>query len=258
MSEGQKTLFIICPLKSKDSPTRIRSDQLRRHIIEPAAKAKGYSVVRSDTQPDPGRIDNQIVDHLLDDDLVVCDLTEQNPNVLYELAIRHAIKKPVILLGERDTLPPFDLYSQRVISYDLTNPDKVEESKEELIKQIEAIEKDTFIVDSPIRGTESIVQSRTHETNASQEMMNILRNLSDRMRILEEKIEMQFREGGWKLLSKDSFPGFVVEAARSARDDWIPISKLRVCPNCKQIIPEGLLCVKCGFPLTSENDTKKS
>lgn len=190
MSVEKKNLFIICPIKEEGSLPRKRSDQLMRHIIKSVAESK-YDIIRSDNASIPGRIDKQIINHLKNDDLVVCDLTDHNANVLYELAIRHAIRKPVILMGEKDTKPPFDLYSQRVISYDLTDPDKIEESKVELKKQIEAIEESKFIVDTPIEGTEPIYQERSpEESDIMPQLLNILKSTATRINNLEEKINL--------------------------------------------------------------------
>ena len=48
-------------------------------------------------------------------DLVVADLTEANPNVYYELALRHATAKPFIHLARDRTKLPFDLKVMDVI-----------------------------------------------------------------------------------------------------------------------------------------------
>ena len=39
-------------------------------------------------------ITSQVLQHVTEDALVVADLTGRNPNVFYELALRHAIRKP--------------------------------------------------------------------------------------------------------------------------------------------------------------------
>jgi hypothetical protein len=61
-------------------------------IVAPAAEACGYDTIRADQIAKPGIITSQVIQHLLDDPLVVADLTGWNPNVFYELAIRHAIR----------------------------------------------------------------------------------------------------------------------------------------------------------------------
>jgi hypothetical protein len=70
----------------------------------------GYSTIkRADQMPEPGMITNQIIQQLLTCDLVVADLAGSNANVFYELAIRHAARKPSIHLFLPQQKIPFDL-----------------------------------------------------------------------------------------------------------------------------------------------------
>jgi hypothetical protein len=61
--------------------------------------------------------------------------------VFYELAIRHATKKPSVHLVNSDEAIPFDVNQIRAIEFDLTNPDSIETAQTRLRKQVEAIEK---------------------------------------------------------------------------------------------------------------------
>jgi len=126
-------------------------NKVRRHILDPVAAEKGYKTNRADEIPRPGVITNQIIEHLMKDDLVIADLTDLNPNVLYELAVRHAVNKPVILIGQIDSKDiPFDLSAQRFIQYSL-DPDDINNAKIELSRQIDSVELKDFVIDSPIK-----------------------------------------------------------------------------------------------------------
>jgi hypothetical protein len=41
-------------------------------------------------------INSQVIEHLMEDDIAIADLTGRNPNVYYEAPIRHGVDKPVI------------------------------------------------------------------------------------------------------------------------------------------------------------------
>ena len=187
-----KKLFIISPIGEPKSDVRIYFDKARRHIIDPIAAKKDYVTDRADKIPRPGRITKQIIERLREDDLVIADLTGKNPNVFYELAVRHAVGKPVILMAGIGEQIPFDVAAQRVISYDL-DPDNIEEAKSELMRQISAVESDKFIVDSPIEVPISLERMEKPGDKEQQEIIAILRNQSEQLRRLEEDARVRQR-----------------------------------------------------------------
>lgn len=152
MTDSQeKIVFFISPIGKPDSPERKRSDAIKNSLIEPACDGFEYKCIRADEMPEPGRIDKQVIDLLLNADLVIADLSDHNPNVFYELAVRHACQKPVILLIEDGQSIPFDIKTHRTIFYDINNGPKFVQAQKELRSQIETVNQDAFIPDSPIR-----------------------------------------------------------------------------------------------------------
>ena len=139
---AEKDCFVIAPLGEADSDTRKRSDQVLKHVIVPALKDCGYKATRADQISEPGMITSQIIQHIVDDPLVVADLTDRNPNVFYELAIRHAIRKPLVQLIKKGEQIPFDVAGTRTIHVDHHDLDSVEEAKREIVAQIRSLEKD--------------------------------------------------------------------------------------------------------------------
>lgn len=68
----EKDCFIIAPIGDVDSDTRKRSDQILKHVISPALKECGYKATRADQISEPGMITSQVIQHIVDDSLVVC------------------------------------------------------------------------------------------------------------------------------------------------------------------------------------------
>ena len=111
-----------------------RADQVLRHIIIPAALNAGYAkdeIVRADHLANPGIITSHIVEHLLNAELVIADLTDHNPNVFYELAIRDAVRKPIVQLIQAGQKIPFDVSPMRTLKINIADPDELDEAEPE-------------------------------------------------------------------------------------------------------------------------------
>ena len=82
--------------------------------------------------------------------MLIADLSESNPNVFYELAIRHGLKKPFIHMIDASEAIPFDNAQVRTIQIDLSDLDSVDAAKRELARQIDSIESGESVSESPI------------------------------------------------------------------------------------------------------------
>lgn len=141
--------FLICPIGEEGSEIRRRSDQWSKHVVEPVAIEFEYEIKRADEFPDSGIITNQIIAAILNSPLVIADLTGSNPNVFYELALRHASRKPYIQMMHKGEPLPFDVLGIRTIRYDLSDPDDLDKARVTLRRYFQAI-RDGGTVESPV------------------------------------------------------------------------------------------------------------
>jgi hypothetical protein len=148
--DHSRVCFVISPIGDSESDTRKRSDQILKHLICPVCEIAGYKPVRADQISEPGIITTQVIQHIIDDPMVIADLTGRNPNVFYELAIRHALRKPYVQIIQRGERIPFDVSAIRTVEVDHHDLDSVEVAKAEILKQIESLEARGGAVDSPI------------------------------------------------------------------------------------------------------------
>jgi outer membrane murein-binding lipoprotein Lpp len=135
-----KTCFLASPIGAVGSDTRERSDRVMTYVIEEALTPLGYKTVRADRINSAGRITTQIVSNIIEADLLIADLTDQNANVFYELAIRHAFDKPYVQLIEDGQVIPFDVRDMRTIHLDYRDLASAAKAKVDLAEMVRDIE----------------------------------------------------------------------------------------------------------------------
>ena len=188
-NQAEKICFVIAPIGEAESETRKRSDQVLRHIIAPAAKSHGYKAVRADELDKPGMITSQVIQHVIEDPLVVADLTGRNPNVFYELAIRHAIRKPVIQIISKGENIPFDVAGTRTIFVDIHDLDNVASARSSIVEQIESLESDSSNLETPISVSldlQRLRQSENPEQRSLADIVSALSNIGNSISVLEQ------------------------------------------------------------------------
>ncbi len=103
------TAFVILPFTERDSKHSPGFfAEVLRSLITPAAKEADFKVKTANRQGSD-LIQSTIINGLIEADLVIADLTEHNPNVLFELGMRMAVDKPVVLIKAFSTGPLFDI-----------------------------------------------------------------------------------------------------------------------------------------------------
>lgn len=86
-------------------------------ILAPAIEQAGYAPHRIDENSESTMIHGKLLDQLINAPMVLCDISSKNPNVLYELGIRHAFDKPVVLVQEKGQDRIFDIAGLTTTEY---------------------------------------------------------------------------------------------------------------------------------------------
>lgn len=143
-----KKCFFICPIGDEGSETRRVSDIVLKYIVSPVCNEFGYEVIRSDTEYTTNTINDDIFNHLDNDELAIADLTGNNPNVFYEAGYRKAKGLPLIHIAMEGTFLPFDIKTIRTYFYGI-DVDKADNAKESLRKVIGNISDEKIISITP-------------------------------------------------------------------------------------------------------------
>ena len=131
--------FVAMPFGIKE---QIDFNRVYGELIKPALEDAGFEVFRADEEMRAGDIRTDMFQELLMADLVVADLSIDNPNVWYELGVRHALRaRGVIGIMCRRNYMPFDVYTDRVLTYQIKDnppgaaipdPERLEDGKKKL------------------------------------------------------------------------------------------------------------------------------
>ena len=74
--------------------------------------------IRCDEIAEAGWIHSKMFEYIFSADVAVVDITSLNPNVFYELGVRHALKKSVtILIRKSGTPTPFNIQGFQMLEY---------------------------------------------------------------------------------------------------------------------------------------------
>ncbi len=221
----EKRCFIIAPIGKPYSEIRKRSDQLFKHVIRHVSKECGYTPIRADQISESGIITHQIIVHIVEDPLVIADLTGHNANVFYELALRHATRKPVIQIIEKGQQIPFDVAAMRTVQIKLHDLDSVEDAKNEIINQIRAFEIGKNEMDTPISVTLDINilrQSKDSELRSLADIVKIMASRTEAIANLDFYEKVAVLERHKQVINKEGW-----EFIQRTRNDFRAVSSLK-------------------------------
>ncbi len=137
------------------SGRQINLDRVYHELIKPVVVGCGYECIRGDEVLDSGLIDESMYYGILESDLVIADISTLNPNAIYELGVRHGVRRfRTIIMMETGDKFFFDLNHNRTLTYTYHRKKEsfnkevvtVRDRLEKIIKAIELEEQ----VDSPL------------------------------------------------------------------------------------------------------------
>lgn len=156
MKSGKKICFVIMGFGKKQDPLTNRTidlDATYKRIIRPAVLKCNYVCIRADEILDSTLIDRNMYALLYHADLVIADISTYNPNAIYELGTRHALRPySTIIIKENGVKIPFDIDHIRTLTYEHLGNEisdsEVRRSKMQLESVINSIDENPT-VDSP-------------------------------------------------------------------------------------------------------------
>lgn len=120
-SDWHQVCFYITPIGADDSEERKHANLFMSSLVQPALEELGLTVVRADHIGEPGMITTQVLEYLKKARLAIADLSYLNPNVFYEVALRHSLRLPVVQIIRKADRLPFDVNQSRTLVFDTSD-----------------------------------------------------------------------------------------------------------------------------------------
>lgn len=187
--QNNKKCFIIMPISTPDGYSENHFKQVYDTIIAPAVRKAGYEPYRVDDDRICDSIIDKILHNLVECEMAVCDLSSRNPNVMYELGIRQAYGKKVVLIQDEKSQHIFDISAINTVFYNSRRVyEDVIASQNEISEAIMSTAKEDSISLMSIANMRSAsieTQSKMDDKQIS-EMM--LRSVLNSIKRLEDRI----------------------------------------------------------------------
>jgi hypothetical protein len=154
--------FVLMPFGTKKDPTGgpdINFDSVYEKAIRPAIEDAGMDPIRADEELTGGIIQKPMFERLLLCDFAVADLTTVNPNVFYELGVRHAARPATTLaIFAKNHSLPFDIGHLRSLPYDLGKKNRFSDKEASALRsalkrrlaQLRKVAREDAASDSPL------------------------------------------------------------------------------------------------------------
>jgi tetratricopeptide (TPR) repeat protein len=150
---NQKICFVVMGFGRKtdyETGRTLDLDATYEAIIQPAIHASNMRCIRADEIIQSGLIDAPMYEMLLMADLVVADISTGNPNAVYELGVRHALRpNATIIMKESEGRLYFDLNHMRTFKYDHLGDDIGVREANRAKKELEIMIKEVMALNSP-------------------------------------------------------------------------------------------------------------
>jgi hypothetical protein len=143
----EKTAFVIMLFSGTQTCTEEQWTEIFQDVFRPAFLDRGYGCERA--QPSIGNLTGSIVDQLRTSRVVLADLTDRNPNVFYELGIRHSLRRGTIIVAQHPNHVPSDLRGYWFLTYGI-RPSEVRAFKASISALLDQMETKPDQSDSPV------------------------------------------------------------------------------------------------------------
>jgi hypothetical protein len=202
-----KLCFVIMPFKEERW-------EVFKHGIEPACVQAGFQAVRVDQLQGVFNITREIIEHIFRCDVIIAEVTDQNPNVFYEMGVAHTIGNKTIMIAQKAADLPFDIRNYRCIIYK-QSVEGLQRLQKDLVASLQEIEKwrakpsnpvqdfkppDAFVLNSDFERLQKTLRQKEELLAAAQmETAAVQKQLREK----DERLKLAVPKPDWETLQKE-------------------------------------------------------
>jgi tetratricopeptide (TPR) repeat protein len=135
----KKRCFVIMPFGKKldEADVEVNFDEVYEKFIKPTVEGEGLKCIRCDEVDEAGNIHKTMFQLIWHADVAIADVSIPNPNVFYELGIRHALRNGVtVIIRNKNATLPFNIVNMNAVEYDFAGGKGDDEAQTRIRKAI--------------------------------------------------------------------------------------------------------------------------
>jgi len=194
--------FVIMPISDAPGYESGHFSRVYEYLLKPSIEAAGFEAVRADDEAKTDYIVTGIIKRIVESDMLLCDISTKNPNVLYELGIRHAFGKPVAIIKDKDTGKIFDIQGLRYYEYNESL--RIDTVENDIVKIAETIQKTHASKDDGFNSAVSLAMMQSADVPQKKEISRDIQFVLNAIHGLESKISQQGGQSSSNISSKQN------------------------------------------------------
>lgn len=232
-----KNCLVISTIYEEDTRERESFDDKIRYLIKPVLTELDYQMILADERHIVGMISPKTIKEIINSDVVIADISDNNPNVFYEIAIRNSLNMPLIILKQPAQGKLFGIDDSRILSIEGSSPWLWHETIMKLKMQIQKAEKDKVSTSHSILADFGFSHKLIHDKSSESKFLEIVDDLKEEIRKLKVQ-DYKDNESKTKMMLKCKHCGTVFPSKTQIDPEMFKnyqLKRFEKCPSCNTI-----------------------
>lgn len=231
-----KKCIVISTIYEEGTRERDSFNDKIRYMIKPVLTELGYEMCLADERYIVGMISAKTIKEIINSDLMIADISDNNPNVFYQIAIRNSLNRPLIILKQPTQGPLYDIDESRILSVDGSSPRLWHETITKLKMEIQKSEKTKKEASYSILADFGFSHKLIHENTSEMEFLEIVEDLKKEIKQL--RIDEKPKESETRMMLKCKHCHSMFPSKTQIEPEVLKnyqLKRFEKCPSCSSI-----------------------